>query len=158
MDTEKIYGKIYRIVSDSLNAADRPFEYSRITFLSNIGNHPQQIDISKYLALSNPDFFQSVYTAVYSRLPDQKTSDEWERKFQRTRQEFQRAFLLYVTKSNVAAINHIQFIHNPYFTQHTGIRYKALGCLYRLTDKSSLRELGKKLPTPIQNVIRKVFL
>ncbi len=158
MESEKVYEKIYQIVADSLKAADRPFAYSRITFLSNVGNHPQQIDISKYTALSNPDFFHSVYTAVYSRMPDQKTADAWGRRFWMTQKEFQTAFLREITKSSAAAINHIQFINNPYFRQNTGIRYKTLGRLYRLTDKSSLRELGKKLPAPIQKVIRKVFL
>ena len=33
-----------------------------------------------------------------------------------------------------------------------------LGLLYGMTDKSNLREFGKKLPDPVQQIIRKVFL
>ena len=60
--------------------------------------------------------------------------------------------------SSVVAINKIEFVNNPYFEQKKGLKYKVMGLLYGLTDKSFLREFGKKLPQPIQKVIRKVFL
>ena len=66
--------------------------------------------------------------------------------------------LVFVANASVVAINHIRLVNNPYFAQRRGIRYRMMGMLYGLTDKSSLRELGKKLPQPIQRVIRKVFL
>lgn len=73
-------------------------------------------------------------------------------------ERFRRILLKEVVNSSVVAINHIQFINNPYFKQRRGIRYRLFGLLYGLTDKSFLREFGKKLPMPVQNIIVKVFL
>ena len=56
------------------------------------------------------------------------------------------------------AINHMEIVDNPYFKQRRGIKYHVMGILYGLTDKSFLREFGKKLPGPLQKIIRKVFL
>lgn len=154
----QIYERIYDIVIENLQKEGKSFEYQKTTFLCDVKNHPQIIDISKYLTLTNPDFFQAVYVSVYRRLPDKKTSIAWEKYFDLPKQIFQKKVLKSVEKSSVAAINHVQFIYNPYFKQHRGILYRMMGLLYGLTDKSYLREFGKKLPLPIQKIIRKVFI
>lgn len=156
--TMRIYNGIYDIVAENLQAAEKAFEYGRDTFLCDINSHPQVVDVSKYLYLPNPQFFQAVFVGVYRRLPEEKEMAAWKEKYGWPLDKFQAALLKTIEKSSVAAINHIQFVNNPYFEQQRGIRYRVLGIFYGLTDKSSLREFGKKLPQPIQKVIRKVFL
>lgn len=154
----QVYEGIYDIVAGNLAAAGRTFEYQKSTFLCDVESHPQVIDVSKYLCLPNKQFFQAVYVGAYKRLPEEKEVAAWEAKYDLPPDTFQRAVLKSVANSSVVAINHIRFVNNPYFEQRRGIRYKLLGILYGLTDKSSLREFGKKLPQPIQKIIRKVFL
>uniref|UniRef100_UPI0040560025 hypothetical protein n=1 Tax=Acetatifactor sp. TaxID=1872090 RepID=UPI0040560025 len=154
----QVYEQLYDIVAENLQAADKNFEYRKTTFLCDVKGHPQDVDVSKYLHLSNEEFFQAIFVAAYKRLPEPKESTVWEEKYELPIAAFQTAVLRNVANSSVVAINHIKLINNPYFEQQRGLRYKVLGILYGLTDKSSLREFGKKLPQPIQKVIRKVFL
>lgn len=153
-----VYSCLYDIVEANMFSANETFEYSKNTFLCDVMAHPQEIDVFKYTKLSNRDFFEAVYVGVMKRCPDKKTIKYWERKFNDPKEKFQKEFLLYVERSTVTAINQIHFIGNPYFKQKCGIKYYFLGLLYGLTDKSNLREIGKKLPEPIQKLIRKVFL
>lgn len=154
----RIYDGIYDVVAENLQAAGKTFEYEKETFLCDVNSHPQVVDVSKYLQLSNPQFFQAVFVGVYRRLPEGKETAAWKEKYGWSLEKFQPALLKTIEKSSVVAINHIQFVNNPYFEQRRGIRYRLFGIFYGLTDKSSLREFGKKLPQPIQKVIRKVFL
>lgn len=156
--TARIYEGIYDVVSGNLHLAGLEFAYQKSTFLYDVENSPRIVDVSKYLKLLNPQFFQAVYVAAYKRLPEIREAGVWEEKYDMPDEEFQKAVLLNIANSSVVAINHIQFINNPYFEQRLGIKYKLLGILYGLTDKSSLRQFGKKMPKPIQKIIRKVFL
>lgn len=154
----QVYEQLYDVVAENLQAAGKTFEYRKTTFLCDVKGHPQDIDVSKYLQLSNEDFFQAIFVAAFKRLPEQKERAVWEGKYNLPKEAFQIAVLKKVAGSGVVAINHMRLINNPYFQQWRGLRYQMMGVLYGLTDKSSLREFGKKLPQPIQKVIRKVFL
>lgn len=154
----QVYEQLYDVVAENLQAADKTFEYEKTTFLCDVKGHPQDIDVSRYLDLPNESFYQAVFVAVYKRLPEAKERTAWEQKYAMEREDFQREVLHSIANSSVVAINHIQLRNNPYFTQPRGMKYKLWGLLYGLTDKSFLREMGKKLPQPIQRIIRKVFL
>ena len=154
----QVYEQLYDVVEENLQAAGKKFEYKKATFLCDAGGHPQDIDVSKYLDLPNEQFFQAIFVAAYKRLPEAKESAAWESKFGLAREQFQREVLRNIANASVVAINKIQLLNNPYFKQRKGLKYKVMGLLYGLTDKSSLREFGKKLPGPLQRIIRKVFL
>lgn len=153
-----VYDKIYDTVAENLRLAGKPFEYGKNTFLCDVESHPQDICVSKYLHLSNMDFMQAIYVAALKRLPDERTVAFWTEKLDVPREIFQEEVLRCIAHSSVVAINHIHLVDNPYFEQKRGFRYKLLGMLYGLTDKSGLRKLGKKMPDPVQRLIRKVFL
>ena len=153
-----IYEQLYDVVSGNLREAGETFSYYKTTFLSDVGNAPQVIDVSQYLELSNEQFYQALFVAAFKRLPEEKEESRWRKRYHMPAAEFQKKVLVFVANASVVAINHIRLVNNPYFVQRRGIRYRMMGMLYGLTDKSSLRELGKKLPQPIQRVIRKVFL
>ena len=153
-----VYAEIYDVVAENLRLAGKTFEYEKNTFLCDVESHPQDIRVSKYLHLSNPEFMQAIYVAALKRLPDERTVAFWSKKYDLPAEEFQKEVLQCIARSSVVAINHIHLTDNPYFEQKRGFRYKLLGVLYGLTDKSSLREFGKKMPEPIQKLIRKIFL
>lgn len=154
----EVYAGIYDIVAGNRKAAGETFGYGKSTFLCDVMSHPQDIIVSKYLGLPNEEFMEAMYVAALKRLPDERTRTFWEEKYPLPKETFQREVLQCLADSSVVAINHIRLEDNPYFTQKRGLRYKTLGLLYGLTDKSNLREFGKKLPDPIQQIIRKVFL
>ena len=153
-----VYTGIYDVVAENMRLADQTFEYEKSTFLCDVTSHPQDVCVSKYLDLPNPEFMQAIYVAALKRLPDERTVAFWTEKYDMPKEVFQREVLQCIARSSVVAINHIHLVDNPYFEQKIGLKYRALGMLYGLTDKSSLREFGKKLPAPVQKVIRKVFL
>lgn len=153
-----VYAQIYDVVAENLRLAEKNFEYDKSTFLCDVESHPQDINVSKYLHLSNSEFVEAIYVAALKRLPDARTVAFWAEKYDMPKEAFQQEVLRCIARSSVVAINHIHLVDNPYFEQKRGVKYKALGLLYGLTDKSNLRELGKKLPDPIQKVIRKIFL
>ena len=153
-----IYEALYDVVAENLQAAEGTFGYEKSTFLCDVEGHPQVIDVSKYLHLENREFFQAVFVSAFRRLPEPKEAGPWLEKIQMDKECFQKAVLKSIANSSVIAINQIHLENNPYFKQHRGMKFKMMGALYGLTDKSSLREFGKKLPQPIQKVIRKVFL
>lgn len=154
----EIYSGIYDIVSENLNNAGVEFEYRKSTFLKEAGSHPTEICVRDYLELSNEEFMEAMYQAAMKRLPEEKVRRFWRAKYDLGREAFQEMFLRFLARSSVVAINRITFVDNPYFVQRKGLKYRAMGALYGLTDKSNLREFGKKLPAPIQKIIRKVFL
>lgn len=153
-----VYAGIYDMVAGNMQAAGQCFEYGKNTFLCDVNSHPQDVCVSRYLQLSNADFMEAVYVAALKRLPDEKTRHFWEERYHLPSETFQKEVLHCLERSSVVAVNHIRLVDNPYFRQKRGIRYKLLGLLYGLTDKSNLREFGKKLPGPLQKIIRKVFL
>ncbi len=152
------YAGIYDVVAGNMQQAGKTFEYEKNTFLCDVCSHPQNITVSKYTQLSNREFLQAIYVAAVKRLPERREEEFWAQKYNMPQAAFQEEVLRCLTASSVVAINHIRFVDNPYFEQKLGLKYKLLGRLYGLTDKSNLRELGKKLPQPIQKIIRKVFL
>lgn len=158
MTGQDTYGGLYDVVQGNMAAAGLTFPYERETFLCEVGAHPQEIDVSRYLELPNPVFMQAVHAAALKRLPEEKTTAFWEGRYGEPQKQFQEEVLRSVAGSSVVAINHIRLIRNPYFEQKKGIKYHCMGVLYGLTDKSFLREFGKKLPMPIQKLIRKVFI
>lgn len=153
-----VYAEIYDIVNENMHSSGKEFPYHKNTFLCDVGSHPQDICVSEYLQLSNEEFMEAMYVAALKRLPDDRTRAFWETKYHLPREDFQKEVLGCLANSSVVAINHIRLMDNPYFEQKRGFRYKTLGLLYGLTDKSNLREFGKKLPKPVQQIIRKVFL
>ncbi|MBO5283043.1 MAG: hypothetical protein J6B43_07975 [Lachnospiraceae bacterium] len=158
MMNQEVYSRLYDVVQANMDTAGGKFPYEKETFLCDVGAHPQEIDISGYLKLSNPAFMQAVHVAALKRLPEERIVTFWEQRYGEEREQFQEEVLRSIANSSVVAINQIRIIHNPYFEQKRGVRYHALGLLYGLTDKSSLREFGKKLPMPVQKIIRKVFI
>lgn len=158
MEDKSVYAGIYDIVSENLNMAGMAFEYRKSTFLCDVEAHPQDVCVTRFRHLSNPEFMEAVYVAALKRLPDERTVDFWAGKYDMPKEAFRKEVLRCIAASSVVAVNHVHLRENPYFEQEEGLRYKALGMLYGLTDKSSLRELGKKLPMPLQKIIRKIFL
>ena len=154
----EVYESLYDIVSENLNNAGVDFEYRKLTFLREVGSHPTEIRVCDYLELPNEDFMEAMYQAAMKRLPDEKTYRFWSARYDMPKEAFQKAFLKSLMNSSVVAINQVSFVENPYFEQRKGMKYRLMGSLYVLTDKSNLREFGKKLPGPIQKIIRKVFL
>ncbi len=154
----KVYEEIYNIVAENYHDAGMNFEYRKATFLQDVNSHPQKIDVSRYISLSNELFFQAIFVAAFKRLPESEEAKRWKDQLELSKESFQKKFLEYVAGSSVVAINHILLVNNPYFEQKKGLRYRMVGVLYGLTDKSSLREFGKTLPAPIQKIIRKVFI
>ncbi len=155
---ESVYGRLYDIVQHNMEAAGETFPYEKETLLCETGAPPQEIDVSRYLELPNPIFMQAVHAAALKRLPDERTTAFWKQRYGESREQFQEEVLRSVASSSVVAINQIRLIRNPYFEQKRGIKYRCMGILYNLTDKAFLREFGKKLPMPVQNIIRKVFI
>lgn len=153
-----IYSKLYDVVVENCDNADCNFEYKKSTYLCDVGNHPQVIDVSKYSELTNEDFFQAVFVAALKRLPEEQERAPWAELYVQKKEEFQPAVLRFLMKNNAFALNQMRIINNPYFEQKFNLQYKLMGKMYGLTDKSTLRAWGKKLPAPIQKVIRKVFL
>lgn len=158
MDEKQVYAGIYDRVAGNLSAGGGVFEYGKSTFLCDVGGHPQDVCVTRYLELSNPEFVEAVYVAALKRLPDRPAAEFWAGRYDRPKEEFQREVLRCIANSSVAAINHVRLTDNPYFRQKRGIKHRALGLLYGLTDKSNLREFGKRLPGPLQKIIRKIFL
>lgn len=153
-----VYAEIYDIVSENMHSFGKKFPYNKNTFLCDVESHPQNVCVSKYVQLSNEEFAEAMYVAALKRLPDDRTKSILATKCDMPSEDFQKEVLKRLEKSRVVAINHICLIDNPYFVQKKGLRYKMLGLLYGMTDKSNLREFGKKLPDPVQQIIRKVFL
>lgn len=158
MNKQEVYSRLYDAVQKNMETAGEKFPYEKETFLCETGAHPQEVDVSRYLELSNPVFMQAVHVAALKRLPEEKTEAFWRQRYGEGREHFQEEVLRSIAGSTVVAINHIRLLNNPYFQQRKGIKYYVLGLLYGLTDKSSLREFGKRLPMPIQKIIRKVFI
>lgn len=158
MTEQDIYGRLYDVMEGNMEAADLQFPYERETFLCEVGAHPQEVDVARYLELPNPVFMQAIHAAALKRLPEEKTAAFWEQRYGEPREQFQEEVLRSVIGSSVVAINQIRLVNNPYFEQKRGIKYHCMGALYGLTDKSALREFGKKLPMPLQKFIRKVFI
>ena len=153
-----VYETVFDTVAENMSAAGQAFPYNRETFLADVETSPQEIDVSRFLNLPNDKFFQAVYVTVFRRLPNEKTEKFWLGKTGEPVEVYQKKLLKAVNKSSVVAINHIRFINNPYFEQKRGLMYHVWGLVYGLTDKSFLRQFGKKLPMPIQRIIRRIFL
>ncbi|MCR5719821.1 MAG: hypothetical protein K6F84_04575, partial [Lachnospiraceae bacterium] len=153
-----LYEKLYDKVASNMESAGKVFPYRKETFLREAGTAPDVIDVERYLDLENEEFFQAVFQVAYKRLYDEKEYEVWKKHFSMEKDEFRKKFLKSIESSTVIAINRQTIINNPYFKMKKGIRYFILGRLYGLTDKSSLRTFGKKMPGFIQKIIRKVFI
>jgi len=155
---QAIYQSIYKTVADNMLAAGEIFHYKECTFLNDVNSDPCVVDVSKYIELNNEDFLQATFVATYKRLPEEREWAAWTAILGLEKEAFQTAVLRKFVRSSVVAINHIHFINIPYFRYREGLYYHVMGILYGLTDKSSLREFGKKLPQPIQKIIRRIFI
>lgn len=153
-----IYEKLYSIVEREIIKQGQIPEYFRETFLHDIGTPVQNVDVSRFLELPNTRFYQAIYVNTMKHLPDQADIQRWKNKEDMSVSEFQKAVLNEMCNSRGIAINHIKFENNPYFKQIRGFRYYLWGIMYRITNKPSLRAFCRKLPDPIQNIIKRIFL
>ena len=153
-----VYEKIYDAVANNYQKANMRFEYEKTTYLCGIREHPQVIDLAGFTGLDNPGFYQAVFQAVYKRLPGKKEYEKWRGSFDMKIPEFQKKLLKEISASSFVAINHIRLKNNPYFHQRRNVKSRMTGVLYGLTDKPSLRKLGKRMPQPVQTMIKKVLL
>ena len=158
MEESNIYAELYDVVAENLSKAGLTFGYEKSTFLCDVEEHPRAVVVSKYMSLENPEFFQAVFVGAFKRLPDEREVFPWKEKYSLPKELFQEQVLRMVEGATVTAINHMEIVDNPYFKQRKGLKYHLMGMLYGLTDKSFLREFGKKLPAPLQKIVRKVFL
>ena len=156
--SKDVYRELYRTVSGHMRNAGESFPYYEETFMNEIAMPSGRVDVSKYLGLDNKTFMQAVFQATYKRLPEKKEEAKWSKYLELPRPQFQNRFLRAMVNSSVTAIYHIQFINNPYFKQRRGPVYTLMGFMYGMTDKSSLRVLGKKMPLPVQKLIRRIFI
>lgn len=154
----RIYEKIYDIVSEQERSAGKKLGYEKRAFLCNVGAHPQIVDVSGYKNLTNPEYCQALYMAVYHRLPEREEYQKWSAFFGMDSPSFQKKLLKKLAASSAAGINRIRLIHDPYAGRYRGIKYWLFGACYGLTDKPTLRQIGKKLPQPLQKLARKVLL
>ena len=152
---EQVYREIYASVNERCLETGHTFPYAENTYLNDLKTKPGVIDVSRFLQLPNSEFFQAVYVAAVRKAPDPDVAEAWREKEGLPGEEFQQQVLRFVEHLNVVAINHVQFVNNPYFRQNRGLRYRVLGLVYRLTNKPSLRILGRKLPGPIQKLLTK---
>lgn len=157
-DELEVYKKVYNIVNDNLIKNNMSFGYFESTFEKDAGSNARCINVSDFADLDNEHYFQAVFVRVFKRLPDEKELSAWKVHFEEDKDKFREGVLRSLGGSSVAAINRIEMINNPYFVQKKGLKYKVMGKLYCLTDKSALRVLGKKMPDGVQKIIRKVFL
>ncbi len=160
-DIEKltdIYSGLYDTVSQNMTEAGESFSYKKTTLLTNFGQAPRIVDVDRYDALDNKEYYQAAFVGAYKRLPEEKEEQPWKERTSKSREEFRRSLLTEISGSSVFAIQHMELTDNPYCMSPHGIKYRILGVLYGLTDKSALRTFGKKLPAPIEKIIRKVFL
>ena len=158
MEDTEIYGKLYDGVAEKLAAAGRSFGYCRAALTCNTGMHPRIIDVSRYEGLSNRDYFQAAFVGAFKRLPEEQEEHPWQQHYDEPEQEFRTRVWTVLTRSTVFAIQHMELTENPYVTFHKGLRYRLLGLMHGLTTRSNLRTFGKRLPAPIQKLIRKLFL
>ncbi len=154
----QVYERIYNIVSENYKSAGKKLDYEKQAFLYNTGTHPQVVDVRRYRHLSNLEFYQAVHTAVYHRLPEQEEYHKWSAFFCMNPAAFQRKLLKKISASSVAALYRMRFIGGKYANRRRGTGCLVFGFCYGLTDKPGLRRLGKKLPLPLQRIVRKVFL
>lgn len=154
----QVYETIYDMVAENYKKAGKHMAYEKQAFLCNVTAHPQIIDVSRYQQLSRLQFCQAVCMAVYRRLPKAWEYEKWGVFSDGETFMFRKNLLKKLSVCSVAAQNRIRLTRNPYVRQHMGIRYRLAGLLYVATDKPSLRQLGKKLPEPVQQIIRKVLL
>lgn len=155
---QEVYGALYDIIQGNMEAAGGKLEYNKATLLCDVGADPQIIDVARFTELPNAEFMQAIHVAALKRLPEENIVSFWEKRYDEPKEQFQEEVLRSIAGSSVVAINQLRIINNPYFEQKRGVKYKLLGHLYGLTDKSSLRVFGKKLPAPIQKIIRKIFI
>ena len=85
-----IYEQLYDVVSGNLREAGETFSYYKTTFLSDVGNAPQVIDVSQYLELSNEQFYQALFVAAFKRLPGEKEERRWRKRYHMPAAEFQK--------------------------------------------------------------------
>ncbi|MBR6381149.1 MAG: hypothetical protein IKS07_05685 [Lachnospiraceae bacterium] len=154
----EVYGKLFDASAASMERSGSEFHYLRSTLTANVGTHPRKPDLSRMRDLDNEAFFQALFSGTYKRLPEEREEAPWRKRYGEDREVFREAVLRSFAGSSVAAIYHMEWENNPYFVQRKGLKYLLFGKLYALTDKSSLRTFGKKLPGPLQKIIRKVFL
>jgi hypothetical protein len=153
-----VYESIYDMVSTNMKDAGKQWEYRKATFLCEVNAGPGEIDITRYLQLANPDFLQAIYVTVYKRLPLPKQISYWTQYFDLPKEDFQNRVLQSIVQSGVVAVNQIRFINNPYFPyRKPGLRSRLLALLGHISDLTFIRSLGKKLPSSVQTILRKVF-
>ncbi|MCR4896865.1 MAG: hypothetical protein K5891_08850 [Lachnospiraceae bacterium] len=153
-----IYGILYDTVAANMEAAGAPFGYRRPSMTCNAGMHPRIVDVSRYEELDNADYFQAAFVGVFKRLPEVAEEAPWQQHYGEDRTAFRTRVWKVLTGSTVFAIRHMELTENPYCTPRMGLRYHLLGRVHGLTARADFRTFGKKLPAPIQKLIRKVFL
>ena len=158
MAEAEIYGILYDRVAANMAAAGENFGYRRPSMTCNAGMHPRIVDVSRYENLDNADYFQAAFVGVFKRLPEEAEETPWREHYGEERSAFRTRVWKVLTGSTVYAIRHMELSENPYYMPKMGLRYHLLGKVHGLTARADFRTFGKKLPAPIQKLIRKVFL
>ncbi len=151
------YGLLYDIVKENMDKTGNAFEYSRETFLADVGQAPEEIDIGRLLFVPDKDFAKAAYMVCTSREPGETTINELSKKAEdNTREEFQKAVLANVWSSLLMALNHATFINNPYFKTKLGLKHKFIYILSQIRRNRTILKILQKMPKGIINMGRKL--
>lgn len=150
-----IYESIYKVVDGNLKKATVENEYKLSTLMADVGQKPQDIDLQKILHLQGDAFIEAAYMVIMKRLPDHKEMNYW--MLEQDQELLKRNVIQAISNSGTVMINHIRLHNHPYIIKVSRLKRKLFELLYGLTDKSYLREFGKKMPMFMQKIIRKLF-
>ena len=151
----QVYESIFKVVDDNLKQAGVSNDYKVSTFLADIGQNPHDIDLQRILLLDKEEFVEASYMVFMKRLPDPKELDFW--KMEQHEETLKKRVMETISNSPTVMINYIHMLNCPYEIRESKLKQKLFGLLYGLTDKSYLREFGKKMPLFVQILIRRLF-
>ncbi len=155
---EKIaYGKLYDIVNENKKKIGDEFKYSRETFLADVCQAPEHIDVSRLNDVLDEDYALAAYMVCTSREPSAETIDRWNSQLGNIdRDKFHESVLHEIWGSILMLMNHAILTNNPYFKTQFGIKHRIRYLLSRVRRNRKVLLLLQKMPKGIINMGRKL--
>ncbi len=151
------YGKLYDIVNENKKQLGDEFKYSRETFLADVCQAPEQIDVSRLNDVPDEDYALAAYMVCTSREPSAETIDKWKQKSKSIdSDELHKNVLTEVWGSLLMVLNHATFQNNPYFSTKLSIKHQFIYFLSQVRRNRKVLIILQKMPKGIIELGRKL--
>lgn len=154
MEEKEIYGQLYKIVEQNMNASGEQMAFSEQIFLGSVGEKKGIADILHFWDSDKQTFLANMYLQLFRRFPEDYAYERWN-KDQREDKEVKKSIVQALVSSEEFRVKQALIKNNIITESEPQPQYNKEVIYFKSRMISLLMPIAKKLPNKVKMRIKK---